>query len=666
MIELYKNTYAGASLSELTAMMLEGADIGYPVTQISTADKTNLLTSDNYEAGISGWRIAPNGDVEFNTGTFRGELIAGQIHIPNKTTANSFHTNSTGNSWWGCSVADFTADNNNAKAYILNTGVGRFTDVLISGLRSGSDVNGTYLTDATVVNAKRTTAYGVNFIKNKYSDFEQYANGDTIGTGQSATCTADTTSGNYYFGTKGLKIVTSAVYGACYLSASLTTYDIPIKPLTKYIISYYAKGNVGGESVRTGIRVNGNNYVGYVNQTVTTTWTRYSNVITTVAGNTSCLVTIGSPNSGTTFWVDGVMFEEANATATSPEPSAWRPGAFTELYADNIIANNLSAISADLGTITAGNMTLDASGFIKTTGATGYNNGNGIWLGYDTDAYKMSIVNGNNKFLANGTKLELTGDAGAANMIVAGGIIQGAFTITDFGVAGGNVPVIYQVFSGHITANNDYLWALTSVGTAPQDGRGVRWNRTKANAIFRDIADVDISGGGTQIYDGGCTDGTNVYAILNGARTWQRYAKDYTSSTAVSTDTDTATTTHDACTYDGTYFCSLTSNTNLERGTISAGGSPSYTYVDTITLSNNVTGALVWNAANSCWYGFDSVNKLIRKFNAAGTQTATLAIQETVYGILVLENKLYMCIELVAPAASATTRWSLQCLPFDL
>jgi hypothetical protein len=35
------------------------------------------IRSDNYAAGVSGWRIARDGTVEFNSGTFRGQLTSG-------------------------------------------------------------------------------------------------------------------------------------------------------------------------------------------------------------------------------------------------------------------------------------------------------------------------------------------------------------------------------------------------------------------------------------------------------------------------------------------------------------------------------------------------------------------------------------------------------------
>lgn len=69
------------------------------------------------------------------TGTITaGTFIGGSIHIPDQnTTANSFHTNSSGNSWWGCTETLFTADNENANARILSTGYAKFKSGMIGG-----------------------------------------------------------------------------------------------------------------------------------------------------------------------------------------------------------------------------------------------------------------------------------------------------------------------------------------------------------------------------------------------------------------------------------------------------------------------------------------------------------------------------------------------------
>jgi len=116
-----------------------------------------FLRSSNFVSGVSGWNIASDGSVEFNNGVFRGSLIAASIHIPNEnTTADSFHSDGYGNSWWGCTQANFTADNDNAKAFILKTGVAKFqsitleTAVIIKDLQAGSVVDGQYINSLNV------------------------------------------------------------------------------------------------------------------------------------------------------------------------------------------------------------------------------------------------------------------------------------------------------------------------------------------------------------------------------------------------------------------------------------------------------------------------------------------------------------------------------------
>ena len=100
------------------------------------------MKSANFVTGVSGCRIGYNGNIEANdgnfrgditgaTGTFSGSLSGGSLHIPDLTTANSFHTDSDGNSWWGCNVADFESDYSNANAYILNNGNAKFVTVTV-------------------------------------------------------------------------------------------------------------------------------------------------------------------------------------------------------------------------------------------------------------------------------------------------------------------------------------------------------------------------------------------------------------------------------------------------------------------------------------------------------------------------------------------------------
>ena len=63
----------------------------------------------------------------------QGGIVGGKIDIPDITTANSAHIEADGDTYWGCNVANWAADNDNANAYVLKTGVAKFQDITIVG-----------------------------------------------------------------------------------------------------------------------------------------------------------------------------------------------------------------------------------------------------------------------------------------------------------------------------------------------------------------------------------------------------------------------------------------------------------------------------------------------------------------------------------------------------
>ena len=86
--------------------------------------------------------------------------------------------------------------------------------------------------------------------------------------------------------------------------------------------------------------------------------------------------------------------------------------------ADKISVTNLAAIEADLGSITAGNITLDTSGYIKG-GQTAFDTGTGFFLGYEGGAYKFSIGNGTDFITWDGTDLIIRGDLSIGDYIAS-------------------------------------------------------------------------------------------------------------------------------------------------------------------------------------------------------------------------------------------------------
>ncbi len=101
---------------------------------------------------------------------------------------------------------------------------------------------------------------------------------------------------------------------------------------------------------------------------------------------------------------------------------------FANIDANNIVANNLAVISANLGTITAGNITLPSGGFIRS-GQSAYDTGTGFYLGNDSGTPKFSIGDSAGSNLTwDGTDLTIIGDILASN--ITGGTITGSTFMT--------------------------------------------------------------------------------------------------------------------------------------------------------------------------------------------------------------------------------------------
>lgn len=98
------------------------------------------------------------------------------------------------------------------------------------------------------------------------------------------------------------------------------------------------------------------------------------------------------------------------------------------ITADQIFGNKLSVIFADMGTITAGTITLNTTGFIRSTGKTYGGSVAGFWMGYHAGAYKVDIGTGTKYFRWDGVNSEfrgnviITGGEGIANLIDAGAL----------------------------------------------------------------------------------------------------------------------------------------------------------------------------------------------------------------------------------------------------
>jgi hypothetical protein len=292
------------------------------------------LQSGNYVAGVSGWQLTPT------TSDLNLSLTVDEIHIPDEETANSFHTDSDGNSWWGA------IDIDDSTAKILNTGAGTFSNITITG--------------GSVATATLSGLIGLG-------------NLDIATKGWSQTCVFSSTDADTVSWTSGTLT-----------TASGDTYNI-------------SAGNTGNMAAKTYI---------YLDIAVSTTAYQTTTTASTAVGSGKILVAVAEDETTSASY----MLSET-----------------TQIVGDNILANTvtagklsvttLSSIVANLGTITAGNITLDSSGYIRG-GATDYLTGTGFFLGYDTDAYKLSVGNPSGDYMTwDGKKLTVTGEIASVKTI---------------------------------------------------------------------------------------------------------------------------------------------------------------------------------------------------------------------------------------------------------
>lgn len=116
-------------------------------------------------------------------------------------------------------------------------------------------------------------------------------------------------------------------------------------------------------------------------------------------------------------------------------------------YLSSLKVGSLSAISANMGDITSGTITLDNAGHIKG-GQTAYNTGTGFFLGYSGATYKFSIGN---------STQGLTWDGAA--MTIKGSMTGGSIALgTNFSVASDGTVLIRNASTGaRLEVRNDVI-----------------------------------------------------------------------------------------------------------------------------------------------------------------------------------------------------------------
>jgi len=385
----------GSGFYEISPTQIGSGEIGGNLTMVA-----GLFQSANFVSGSAGWQILYDGTVEFNSGVFRGSLVAASIHIPDQdTTANSFHTNSAGDSWWGCTETDFGSSNDNALAYILKTGVAKFQSLTILG--GTVNYGKTSLADST------------------HAGYWISSDGFYFGAVTDASYVKYTISGGA-FAVYGVTVdhpTITAIQAGSEIAIQGWQHDL-VFSVTDLNTVAWASGTItllDGTTYSIDAGNTGNmsaiNYI-YLDIGTSITVLQTTTTASTAVGSGKILVAVAEDGTDeATFQVfGGIGGLNINGSSIAADSITTNELAANSVTATEINVSNLAAIEADLGSITAGNITIDASGYIKG-GQTAYDTGSGFWLGYASTAYKFSLGDGTaaNSLKWDGTDLWVKG-----------------------------------------------------------------------------------------------------------------------------------------------------------------------------------------------------------------------------------------------------------------
>ena len=266
-----------------------------------------------------------------------GGASVSSLNIPDTTTANSFHVDSSGNSWWGTNVATGYAT---APASILNTGVAKFTNVTITG--------------GTIASATLSGLIGQTNIDVADQSWTQ----------TSAFSVASSTQVNWGAGT--------------FTTAGGTAYSI-------------GSGNTGAMAAKTYI---------YLDTSVSTTAYQHTTTAATAVGAGKVLIAVAQNNTSEAIFqvfsgsgglnVDGSNIVTASITTNEIAASTIVANniAASTITAAKMNVSQLSAIAADLGSITAGSININSGvASISAAGAAVFKS---IQVGGSTVQYTLN------------------------------------------------------------------------------------------------------------------------------------------------------------------------------------------------------------------------------------------------------------------------------------
>lgn len=412
------NTYTdGVSASALGAGEMMG----------NTVMQDGYLKSSNWVTGVSGWYLGPD-TAELNVST---ALLS--LDIPDTTTANSFHVDSSGNAWWGATVIG------SAVGKVLNTGAATFSNMTITGGSvSGTPISSIPNSTATDISLLEATHDLVFSVTDK--DTVAWASGTiTLSNGRTFSIDAGNT-GNmaartfiYLDTATSLTVLQTTTTVATAMGANKKLIAVAQNGLAQ--AQYTVYGGIGGlklPATATSISNNNWNFSGTWSVTDADTVAWGAGTLTTSDGGSYSITGSNTGNmsaktyiyfdlgtSATAFQVtttaatavgDGKILiavaqngtGEANYIVVNDkqlniEAGSIVAGSITAneiatgtISADRMSVSQLSAIAADLGTITAGSININSGKAIITSA------GAATFTDVEIDSHYVTVSPGEN------------------------------------------------------------------------------------------------------------------------------------------------------------------------------------------------------------------------------------------------------------------------------
>ena len=267
---------------------------------------------------------------------------------------------------------------------------------------------------------------------------------------QTTSCTVTADNSWSLFGGYSYKIAVTGPNASVVFGAS--GFPLPIPPNENWLLSVYGKSSGASQSFKIGLQTASNTYENTVITDATaTTVDRFAIPLNLVADDASqCTLRIDFPSAnGETFWFDGFQYEPSVTGSVNPSPFMSTNIIAGSIVAQFITVSQLSALSANMGTLTAGKIesadgrfTVDCSNeLITITDGTNTR----MQIGQiSTGVYDIKIWNGSGTLLF---------DA-ATGLQYAGNSSQVQATLASTAGSDGSYLNTSQIFNRHLSGAN--------------------------------------------------------------------------------------------------------------------------------------------------------------------------------------------------------------------